>query len=123
MAARLPKQPEGPPDMPSWCHIGAKCQCIRQFGGAGRFIRPILRQIYTIREFDVMPPAPTFLRFEEIVQGPGTDGFEPSFDPTYFAPLVTRTQEQDVSRFRKHLRTKPIRTDAFVKIPHEGEIS
>lgn len=101
--------------IPSWAVKGAKVVCVDD--SPGRFHGPgIVRGVvYTISDVYfgemALETCVTLVEF----------GSEHGFRLRRFRP--TRTIEQDVSRFRKHLRTKRTRTDAFVKIPHLGEVS
>jgi hypothetical protein len=122
-------QPDNSGGVPSWCRRGQKVVCLHRgawrdciFGEAG----PSFDQVLTIRS--VRASFATIggldLLFEEIVNPAKlyAEGvMEAGFHHSRFRPLVTRTQDQDVARFRKHLRTK--RKTGSVEIPHYGEVS
>jgi len=90
--------------IPSWAYVGAKVVCKTAFGAAGTTIKPMVGTVYTIREFDEVDIDP-FIRLVEIVQRAGWDGFEPSFDISYFRPVHTR--RSDVRMVKSLVRKMP----------------
>lgn len=108
--------------IPSWAIKGAKVVCIDDkphgwtVGGAaadGDMDGLTIGVIYTIREFGLTMwfGMPT-IRLEEIIRIlRGRDKEEAGYAITRFRPLVTRTQEQDISAYFKPLLS-PERIDA-----------
>jgi hypothetical protein len=91
--------------MSSWAKPGVKCVCVDDTWPAGSWYGvealPTRRTEYTIRSLVDCAGVPC-CRLEEIVNAPldYQEGVvEAAFALSRFRPLITRTQEQDVSIF------------------------
>lgn len=104
--------------MSSWAKPGVKCVCIRAFNyPSNRYQLPVKGQVYTVRNVEpgegVYAHAGPFIRLVELTNPPHhSDGVEPSFQASFFRPLITKTQEDDVAMFRHHLAGTPAGVDA-----------
>lgn len=89
--------------MSAWAKPGVKCVCLgfppgRSLGWGIETV-PVKDQILTIREVETVEGYAA-IRFEEIVNPPlAYHEFvgEAMFDPAYFRPIISKTQEDDIA--------------------------
>jgi len=112
--------------IPAWAVKGAKVVCIDD-----SLLEGIIAKgpVYTVASAEIDPWIATsgpnagrrgpVLHIEEVHNPMAKGG---AFAASRFRPAVPpRSLEQDVARFRKHLRTK--RASTVTRIPHLGEVS
>lgn len=107
--------------MSSWAKPGVKCVCVKSTPwvnyvdrGPSRYpiVFPTYRQVLTVREVHNSYGG-VGLRFEEIRNEPlwideQGNSSEAMFDAELFRPIIEKTEEQDVAKFRHLLSPSPV---------------
>lgn len=105
--------------MSSWAKVGAKCVCVDDgpphhslpegfSWGVGVAVRA--GKVYEIRS--VQTHRLLSVKTIKLAGVPDRSGIDDGYDLSRFRPLITKTQEQDVSMFKSLLNKTPINETA-----------